>query len=85
MSIVTEINAKKESYADEDAWQVIAEATKVYVASGKNIIEFNPATADKDKMLKKITGRTGNLRAPTLKLGDRFYVGYNIDMYEKLG
>jgi len=55
------------------------------VASGKKIVEFEPDTANKEDMLKKITGRTGNLRAPTLKCGNIFYVGYNTDMYEQLG
>lgn len=80
----TEINAKKEVFNGEEAWAVIAEARKVVVASGKKIIEFEPATADKEEMLKKITGRTGNLRAPTLKKGGVFFVGYNVEMYDNL-
>ena len=80
----TEINAKKEVFNGEEAWSVIAEARKVVVASGKKIIEFEPATADKEEMLKKITGRTGNLRAPTLKKDGVFFVGYNVEMYDNL-
>jgi hypothetical protein len=79
-----EVNAKQEIYNGEEAWTVIAEASKVYVASGKKIIEFDPATADKKEMLKKITGRTGNLRAPALKRGEVFYIGYNAEMYDTL-
>jgi hypothetical protein len=71
-------------YNGEQAWQVIAGADKVYVASGKNVLEFEPATANKEEMLKKITGRTGNLRAPALKIGSIFYIGYNADMYDRL-
>lgn len=54
------------------------------MASGKKTVEFEPASADKNEMLKKITGRTGNLRAPTLRRGDVYYVGFNADMYENL-
>lgn len=82
--IDTEVNAKKEIYNGEDAWNVIADASKVYVASGKKILEFDPASADKEDLLKRITGRSGNLRAPALKRGDVFYIGYNVDMYENL-
>lgn len=78
------MNAKNQTYTGEEAWQVIAGADKVYVASGKNIMEFDPATADKEEMLKKITGRTGNLRAPALKRGKVFYIGYSADMYNRL-
>ena len=84
ISVVEEVSARQEVFNGEDAWGVIEGAQKVFVASGKKIIEFKPAVADKDVMLKKITGRTGNLRAPTLRKGDTYYIGYNVDMYEKL-
>jgi hypothetical protein len=28
-------------------------------------------------------GPSGNLRAPTLQIGDRFIIGFNAEMYEK--
>ncbi len=79
------MNAKTQTYAGEDAWKLIVGADKVYVASGKNILEFNPAEANKEELLKKITGRTGNLRAPALKRGNVFFIGFNTDMYDRLG
>ena len=33
-------------------------------------------------MLAKISGRTGNLRAPTLKSGNTYYVGFNEELYQ---
>ncbi len=84
VSIVKEVDAKKEAYPGEAAWQVIAGAEKVYVAAGKKIIEFDPAGADKGLMLKKITGPSGNLRAPALRLGKVFYIGFHPEMYEKM-
>jgi hypothetical protein len=66
------------------AWQVIAGAEKVYVAAGKKIIEFDPAGVDKEVMLKKITGPSGNLRAPALRLGNIFYIGFHPEMYNKI-
>ncbi|OEU51350.1 MAG: hypothetical protein BA862_01255 [Desulfobulbaceae bacterium S3730MH12] len=56
----------------------------MYVTSGKKILEFEPATADREELLKRVTGRTGNLRAPALKRGDVFYIGYNDELYETL-
>jgi len=82
--VETEINAKKEIYNGDEAWSVVAGAQKVFVASGKKIIEFDPATADKEEMLKKITGRSGNLRAPALKRDGVYYIGYNAEMYDNL-
>ena len=78
------MNAKNQIYAGEDAWNIVAGADKVYIASGKKIIEFNPTSTKKEEILPKITGRTGNLRAPTLKRGNIVYVGYNAQMYEQI-
>ena len=78
------MNAKKQTYIGDDAWSVIAGAEKLYVASGKNIIEFKPDSTNKEEILKKITGRTGNLRAPTLKRGNVFFVGFNVDLYTQI-
>jgi hypothetical protein len=84
MVIGTEVDAKKEAFPGEAAWQVIAGAEKVYVAAGKKILEFTPASADKELMLKKITGPSGNLRAPALRRGKIFYIGFHPEMYEML-
>ncbi len=79
-----EVNAAKETVKSDGAWELLSSAEKVYVASGKKILEFDPATADREELLKKATGRTGNLRAPTLRKGDVFFVGYNEEMYSTL-
>lgn len=63
---------------------MIAEAKKVIVASGKKVVEFDPAIADKEEMLKKITGPSGNLRAPAVQKGAIFYIGFNEEMYKQL-
>ena len=65
-------------------WDLIADAEKVYVTSGKKIFEFDPESAEKEEVLKKATGRTGNLRAPALRRGSVFYIGYNDELYATL-
>jgi hypothetical protein len=84
VSIDIEVDAKRQVFPGEAAWQVIAEAEKVYVASGKKIIQFDPADADKQVMLKKITGPSGNLRAPTLRFGKIFFIGFHPQMYDNI-
>jgi hypothetical protein len=59
-------------------------ARKVYVASGKKILQFNLADAKAGELMPLITGRTGNLRAPAILLGDSWYIGYNEEMYQGL-
>lgn len=83
IQIIEEVNAKKETLDTDGAAALLKTAEKIYVTSGKKILEYNPSE-DFDEMLKKATGRTGNLRAPTLKIGNTFYVGFNVEMYENL-
>jgi hypothetical protein len=68
----------------EAVWHLIADSEKIYVTSGKKILEYDPEKADREEVLKRVTGRTGNLRAPTLRCGRVFYVGYNDELYETL-
>ena len=79
-----EINAAKDTVQRDEVWDLLADAEKVYITSGKKIIEFAPESAEKEEVLKKATGRTGNLRAPALRRGAVFYIGYNDELYETL-
>lgn len=63
---------------------MVKAADKIVVASGQKTLEYEPNSADKDEVIKKITGRTGNLRAPALKIGNVYYIGFNVGMYESL-
>jgi len=67
-----------------DVWPLLSAADTVYVASGKKTLVFTPDTGSRDELVKKATGRTGNLRAPTLRRGKSLYVGFNQDMYAEL-
>ena len=57
---------------------------ELYVAKGKNVVHLN---MKKDKpdvatLKKLLLGPTGNLRAPTLKVGKTLLVGFNEETYE---
>jgi len=56
----------------------------VYVASGQKTLSFTPDEQSREELVKKATGRTGNLRAPALRIGGVLYIGYNASMYENL-
>lgn len=53
------------------------------IGKGKKYQEFQPVAPNKDAVIKAATGRTGNLRAPALAIGDKLVIGFNADMYEK--
>lgn len=68
----------------DQVWDFLVQADTVYVASGQKTLSFKPDSSNRDELIKKATGRTGNLRAPALRIGNDLYIGYNAAMYEDL-
>jgi hypothetical protein len=66
---------------------VFADAATVIVAKGKRVLTFAPQHADFDRAAfeKAVIGPSGNLRAPTARVGRTFYVGFHDEAYEPLG
>ena len=67
----------------EDAWALLASARKVYTARGKSVRSWDPARDDREEILRHAIGRSGNLRAPTLRAGDVILIGFNEDLYRQ--
>ncbi len=68
----------------DQVWSFLQKASTVHVASGQKTLTFKPDSSNKEELINKATGRTGNLRAPALRLGEDLYIGYNAVMYEDL-
>lgn len=83
VEILEAVDARKEKIADADAWKVLKSAKEIIVGRGKKFQVFTPSGENKEEILSQCLGRTGNLRAPTLKIGNRYIVGFNEDMYQK--
>lgn len=75
------VDARKEPLADEGAWQLLSTASEILVAKGKTVQTFHPHVDAKETILAVALGRTGNLRAPTLRIGDRLLVGFGEGLY----
>jgi len=77
-------DARKNVIKADAAWDIIKNIKTLYVGKGKKSVTYTPDTDSRDEILKDSLGRTGNLRAPALRIGKRMYVGYNDAMYEEL-
>ncbi|MCF6186218.1 MAG: hypothetical protein L3J49_01910 [Desulfobulbaceae bacterium] len=75
------VEARKQKIEGDDAWNLLAASDRIVVGRGKKVAVYDPNKDDKDEILKICLGRTGNLRAPTLKIGRLLVVGFNDDMY----
>lgn len=77
------VDARKQPLTEEDAWKLLRGAKEIIVGRGKKFLSFKPSEQNKKEILGHCLGRTGNLRAPALKLGNRYIVGFNEEMYVK--
>ncbi len=75
------VEARKVQINDEKAWELLKVAKEIVVGRGGKSQSFNPSTENKAEILSNCLGRTGNLRAPTLKIGKLIIVGFNEEMY----
>lgn len=77
------VDARKERIDADAAWQLLQSAGSVTVAKGKKVQKFSNVAAEKDELLKNVMGPSGNLRAPTYRVGNDFVVGFNPDLYRE--
>ncbi len=76
------VEARKVPLEAEATWDILSRGSKIIVAKGKSkLVEFDPQSDDREAILKIALGRSGKLRAPTVRLGDVFLVGYNEPLY----
>ena len=76
--------ANKEKINSEDAREMMKSATIIRTGKGKKWKEWSPSDDDKTEILKDVIGPSGNLRAPTWKIGNEFLVGFNQELYSEV-
>lgn len=66
------------------AEEMLAEASVLHVAKGKKLSSFKGDALRSEDAVAAMLGPTGNLRAPTLRVGKTLIVGFNEDLFEDL-
>ena len=61
---------------------MLKSAKSISIAKGKKIETFSPAEDGREAVMKKAMGPSGNLRAPTYRVGDEYVIGFNVELYE---
>ncbi|MFN0150658.1 MAG: ArsC family (seleno)protein [bacterium] len=86
LAVREEVNAKKTPIAQAKSLEVLKGVDEIYVSKGKKVIHVDLRTArpSRDEMLALLLGPTGNLRAPTLRIGKTLVVGFNEEAYAKV-
>ncbi len=85
MNVTTAVSAS-EKLSEKDARHLLASADKLYSARGKNVttVDLKKEKLNAEMIAKLMLGPTGNLRAPTFRLGRTLVVGFDEETYRKL-
>ena len=63
-------------------WDLMGSAEQIVVAKGRRVETFVPTEDAQESILKAVMGRSGSLRAPTVRSRGIFFVGFNSTLYE---
>jgi hypothetical protein len=66
----------------KDASEMAKKASRVVVMKGKKVQDFEPGGKAPKALVDVMLGPTGNLRAPTIKLGKTVLVGFNAEVFD---
>jgi len=79
------VDARTVRYDESDALKVLEGIDKLVAMRGTKIEEFDlkKDRPSDDVLLAKLIGPSGNLRAPTARIGRTLLVGFNAETYEK--
>jgi arsenate reductase-like glutaredoxin family protein len=64
-----------------DAKALLKDANKLIAMKGKKISEFDVKTSVDKDAVDAMLGPTGNMRAPTIRIGKTYLVGFNDDIF----
>ena len=81
-----QVDARKVRLEQKDALAMLTDIEEIYVAKGKRVshVDLRKENPGNDALLSLLLGPTGNLRAPTLRVGRTLLVGFDEATYEKI-
>ena|SRR5579871_2575791 len=82
----TTVDATKNKHGREQAINLARSVRKVVAARGKKMIVFDMTKdpPDDETLAAHLLGPTGNLKAPTLRIGDTLLVGFGEEAYQQI-
>jgi len=79
------VDARKQRFGPEDLEDLFDGATKLVAMKGKKLESFDLKSgvpAKDEAFLKAVLGPSGNLRAPAIRKGKTWLVGFNPEGFE---
>lgn len=81
-----QVDARKEKLGQAEALALLDQVDELYVTRGRRLIHFDLKNdrPDNAELTSLIIGRSGTLRAPTIRHGRTLLVGFHAETYEKV-
>jgi hypothetical protein len=83
VTIEETVDARKTRIDEDAAWAMLQTAKSIAIAKGKKVQKFTPGADEQATIMKQAMGPSGNLRAPTYRVGDDYVIGFNADLYRE--
>jgi arsenate reductase-like glutaredoxin family protein len=82
----TVIDARKSRMGESEALKLASEVHEIYATKGTRVvhIDLRKEKPNKSELVALLIGPTGNLRAPTFKVGKTLLVGFDEETYSKV-
>jgi hypothetical protein len=81
---VVERVSASQKLARKDAEALLAQVTHVIAAKGSKVERFNTGGKASAQVIGAMLGPTGNLRAPTLRVGRTLLVGFHEETFREV-
>jgi arsenate reductase-like glutaredoxin family protein len=83
IAVTETIDAKKKTRGRKEALELVKDVDEVVASKGKKVVRFNlkKDNPSEDELAAVLLGPTGNLRAPTFKLGRTLMIGFSEEAY----
>jgi hypothetical protein len=80
------VDATKDRRGRDEALKLARGAHRIVAARGKKVVVFDMKNEppDDDTLAAHILGPTGNLKAPTLRIGGTLLVGFGAEAYHQV-
>jgi len=80
------VDARKNRMGPKEALALLDGANELIAAKGKKVerIDLRQGKPDKATVTRLMIGPSGNLRAPTLRVGKKILVGFDEETYQKV-
>jgi arsenate reductase-like glutaredoxin family protein len=80
------VDAAKNRFSKDDILKLLGTVDRVIAMRGKkvNVLDLRKDKPDEETLFAQLIGPTGNLRAPTARVGKTLLVGLNEDAYKQV-